>query len=473
MHGDRVLGVVSPSGRVHLGNLREFLTVHFVAEELRRRGRAGAAPAHLGRLRPVPQGAGGRRPVVGRAHRPAAVRGTRPVGLPPSWAEHFKAPLRAALPRWAWRWRRSPRPSGTPPAPTASRCSSPSRTAHDIEAVLARYRTKKPAPATALRPGGRRRSPTRVADDDEEPERRHRAGALPVQALLPQLRPRHHHGHAVRRRRPPTCPTPAPTGHAGTTNLATQHEGKLVWKVDWPMRWAFEHVDFEPAGIDHATPGSSYTVGHELVEKVFGMPRAGVGRLRLRRLRRRAEDVVVRGRRADRGRRAAGPRGADPALALRPPAAQAGLRHRLRPRGRPAVRRVGRAGPQGRRPGQARRPGARLRARLVDDGRGRAADSARRRTVPGAVVGRRRHRRLAPSRSAGSSARRARARLVDDLEPRLAGRWRGPASTSTRPTARPCGRPRTRRRSPRCDDEQRLAAAAARRPARPAGPRAR
>ena len=28
----------SPSGRVHLGNLREFLTVHFVAEELRRRG---------------------------------------------------------------------------------------------------------------------------------------------------------------------------------------------------------------------------------------------------------------------------------------------------------------------------------------------------------------------------------------------------------------------------------------------------
>ena len=62
-------------------------------------------------------------------------------------------------------------------------------------------------------------------------------------------------------------------GHTHTTNLATQDEGKLVWKVDWPMRWAFEHVDFEPAGMDHATPGSSFTVGHELVEKVFGMPR--------------------------------------------------------------------------------------------------------------------------------------------------------------------------------------------------------
>jgi len=39
------------------------------------------------------------------------------------------------------------------------------------------------------------------------------------------------------------------------------------------MRWAFEHVDFEPAGMDHATPGSSFTVGHSLVEEIFGMPR--------------------------------------------------------------------------------------------------------------------------------------------------------------------------------------------------------
>jgi lysyl-tRNA synthetase class 1 len=59
----------------------------------------------------------------------------------------------------------------------------------------------------------------------------------------------------------------------GTTDLATQDEGKLVWKADWPMRWAFEHVDFEPAGMDHATPGSSFTVGHELVESVWDYPR--------------------------------------------------------------------------------------------------------------------------------------------------------------------------------------------------------
>jgi lysyl-tRNA synthetase class 1 len=61
-------------------------------------------------------------------------------------------------------------------------------------------------------------------------------------------------------------------GYEGTTNLTTQSEGKLIWKVDWPMRWAFEKVDFEPAGADHATPGSSFSVGKELVSEIFGWP---------------------------------------------------------------------------------------------------------------------------------------------------------------------------------------------------------
>jgi lysyl-tRNA synthetase class 1 len=46
--------------------------------------------------------------------------------------------------------------------------------------------------------------------------------------------------------------------------------GKLAWKVDWPMRWAYERVTFEPAGVDHSSPGSSFTVGGELVSEIFG-----------------------------------------------------------------------------------------------------------------------------------------------------------------------------------------------------------
>ncbi len=58
-------------------------------------------------------------------------------------------------------------------------------------------------------------------------------------------------------------------GYEGTTDLSTDTDGKLVWKVDWPMRWAYEKVDFEPAGRDHMTPGSSYTVGTEIVSSIF------------------------------------------------------------------------------------------------------------------------------------------------------------------------------------------------------------
>ncbi len=44
---------------------------------------------------------------------------------------------------------------------------------------------------------------------------------------------------------------------------------KLRWKADWPMRWAYYKVNFEPGGKDHSTPGSSYTVGSEIVKEIF------------------------------------------------------------------------------------------------------------------------------------------------------------------------------------------------------------
>jgi lysyl-tRNA synthetase class 1 len=43
-----------------------------------------------------------------------------------------------------------------------------------------------------------------------------------------------------------------------------------VWKVDWPMRWSFEAVDFEPGGEDHSSPGGSLSVGRKIVTKIFG-----------------------------------------------------------------------------------------------------------------------------------------------------------------------------------------------------------
>ena len=59
-------------------------------------------------------------------------------------------------------------------------------------------------------------------------------------------------------------------GSSETVLLSEFTRGKLVWKVDWPMRWAFEGVDFEPSGVDHSSPGSSYEVGGLLVSEIFG-----------------------------------------------------------------------------------------------------------------------------------------------------------------------------------------------------------
>ncbi|MBP5154647.1 MAG: lysine--tRNA ligase [Lachnospiraceae bacterium] len=59
-------------------------------------------------------------------------------------------------------------------------------------------------------------------------------------------------------------------GHRGTFDFRTQFNCKLAWKVDWPMRWAYEGVDFEPGGKDHASPGGSYDNSRVIAEKIFG-----------------------------------------------------------------------------------------------------------------------------------------------------------------------------------------------------------
>lgn len=56
------------------------------------------------------------------------------------------------------------------------------------------------------------------------------------------------------------------------TNFKKDKPGivSLPWRVDWPMRWAFEGVDFEPGGKEHSTPGGSRTTASIIVKDVFG-----------------------------------------------------------------------------------------------------------------------------------------------------------------------------------------------------------
>ena len=59
-------------------------------------------------------------------------------------------------------------------------------------------------------------------------------------------------------------------GHTGEFDFTTDFNCKLQWKVDWAMRWRYEQVDFEPGGIDHATPHGSYDAGKDISREIFG-----------------------------------------------------------------------------------------------------------------------------------------------------------------------------------------------------------
>ncbi len=57
-------------------------------------------------------------------------------------------------------------------------------------------------------------------------------------------------------------------GYEGKADLR-KDDGKLPWRVDWPARWWFLGVTCEPFGKDHAAAGGSYDTAKRIVEEVF------------------------------------------------------------------------------------------------------------------------------------------------------------------------------------------------------------
>ncbi|GAB6390972.1 MAG: lysine--tRNA ligase [Treponematales bacterium] len=58
-------------------------------------------------------------------------------------------------------------------------------------------------------------------------------------------------------------------GRAETVDLRSAGGVKLGWRVDWPMRWEREKVDFEPAGKDHHSQGGSFDTAREVCKEVY------------------------------------------------------------------------------------------------------------------------------------------------------------------------------------------------------------
>lgn len=59
--------------------------------------------------------------------------------------------------------------------------------------------------------------------------------------------------------------------HEATVDITKNNIGKLAWRVDWPMRWKYENVTFEPAGRDHSSAGGSFEVSSKIAREIFGI----------------------------------------------------------------------------------------------------------------------------------------------------------------------------------------------------------
>jgi lysyl-tRNA synthetase class 1 len=238
---------LSPSGPIHLGNLREVMVPHLVADEIRRRG---VACVHIqswddfDRLRRVPADIDPS--WAEHIGKPLTSVPAPPGSAHPNWAEHFRAPMEASLARLGVEFSGISQTRMYTSGAYVEQVLLAMRERNRIDAVLAEYRTKATEDDGASGSGyypykpycsACERDLTTVRGYDDE------STALSYACAC---------------------------GHTETVRLAEHRHGKLVWKVDWPMRWAYEGVVFEPSGVDHQAPGSSFVVGGRLVSEIFG-----------------------------------------------------------------------------------------------------------------------------------------------------------------------------------------------------------
>jgi lysyl-tRNA synthetase class 1 len=269
---------LSPSGPIHLGNLREVMTPHLVADEIRRRG---VECVHIlswddyDRFRRVPAGID---PSWSRHIGKPLTSVPAPEGSPyPNWAEHFKAPMIDAAGRLGIEFLGISQTERYTSGAYTAQVLLAMRERARIDAVLERHRTK-PKPQ-----GDLEERVSRLSEDEAIAARAAAEGSGAAAEDDGRA------GGTYYPYRPycSVCESDATTiirydddttaltyvcecGHTETVELSTHHRGKLVWKVDWPMRWAYEGVIFEPSGVDHQSPGSSFVVGGELVREIFG-----------------------------------------------------------------------------------------------------------------------------------------------------------------------------------------------------------
>ncbi|MGW1284132.1 lysine--tRNA ligase [Streptomyces sp. NPDC001118] len=266
---------LSPSGPIHLGNLREVMTPHLVADEIRRRGhqvRHLISWDDFDRYRKVPAGIAG----VDESWAEHIGKPLTSVPAPQgssyaNWAEHFKAAMIASLAELGVEFDGISQTAQYTSGVYREQILHAMKHRADIDAILAQYRTKK-APKKQQQKAvdeaeleAEEGSGAAAEDDGSSGS----AGYFPYKPYCGQCDKDLTTVTSYDDDTTELSYTCTACGFTETVRLSEFNRGKLVWKVDWPMRWAYEGVVFEPSGVDHSSPGSSFQVGGQIVG-IFG-----------------------------------------------------------------------------------------------------------------------------------------------------------------------------------------------------------
>ena len=238
---------ISPSGSIHIGNFRDIATSYFVVKALRKAGKKARllfSWDEFDRLRKVPVNVAQiRDDMEGYIGQPYADV-PDPFGCCGSYAEHFEHEFQDALQRFGiemdYRYQSQMYRSGA----YAEQVIHSLRKRREIFDILDSFRTQE---ATA----------------DE------RENYYPVSIYCEKCGKDTTHitwlsDDCTKAHYECSC------SHSADFDFTTNFNCKLAWKIDWPMRWCYEGVDFEPGGKDHASPTGSYQTSRIIAKEIFG-----------------------------------------------------------------------------------------------------------------------------------------------------------------------------------------------------------
>ncbi|MFJ4534113.1 lysine--tRNA ligase [Streptomyces libani] len=266
---------LSPSGPIHLGNLREVMTPHLVADEIRRRGyevRHLISWDDYDRYRKVPAGVAGVDESWAEHIGKPLTSVPAPAGSAyPNWAEHFKAAMSEALAELGVEYDGISQTEQYTSGVYREQILHAMKHRAEIDAILGQYRTKKAPAKKSQKPVDEAELEAAegsgaAAEDDGSGGS---AGYFPYKPYCGQCAKDLTTVTSYDDETTELVYTCTECGFGETVRLSEFNRGKLVWKVDWPMRWAYEGVIFEPSGVDHSSPGSSFVVGGQIVRKIF------------------------------------------------------------------------------------------------------------------------------------------------------------------------------------------------------------